>query len=107
MTFDEDVPTEVVVLAMATAHYRWVIVRYKSGRHEFFDYMDINHHLVTKSQRMSKGRGRETLASAMKAMSSMPVGKLANCSRYSSFEPVDEDTAFSDILRLLAGQDGR
>ena len=31
---------------MSEAHYRWVVIHHVSGRHSFFDYMDICHLVV-------------------------------------------------------------
>jgi len=100
MIFDENTPMLDVVRVMIEMHFRWVVVRYRSGRHEFFDYMDINHRLVTVSQKLERG---SRLASAMSTLSSMPVGVFANCSGYSKFVPVGASTPLRDILQLISG----
>uniref|UniRef100_A0A7S1PJ99 CBS domain-containing protein n=1 Tax=Alexandrium catenella TaxID=2925 RepID=A0A7S1PJ99_ALECA len=100
LTFDEDTPVHEVVRVMIRKHFRWVVVRYRSGRYEFFDYMDINHRLVMMSKRMDSG---SRLASAMMAVRSMAVGSIANCSGYCKFVPVGPSTCLRDILKLICG----
>ena len=44
MIFDEDMLVLDVVKRMWEAHFRWVIIRYKSGHHKIFDYIISNMH---------------------------------------------------------------
>jgi len=94
--FNEDVPTCDVVHAMSQAHYHWVIVRYHDGKHQFFDYMDINHQLVSASS-LSCG-----ITDMMAQIMSMPVGAIANCSGHSTFVKMSVNEPLSKVLQLIA-----
>ncbi|CAE8641559.1 unnamed protein product [Polarella glacialis] len=96
MLFAEDTPVREVVGAMSASHFRWAVIRFRSGRHEFFDYMDISNHIV-------KLMGSSSLVTeAVEQIGSTSVGVLANCSGYSYFMPKSDSTPLKDILELLA-----
>ena len=82
---------------MSATNQAWVLVRFENGSHQFFDYMDFNHKLISMSQKMTS---TSTLSDVVERMSSMPVGALANCSGYCSFKSLSADAPVSDFLRL-------
>jgi len=106
--FGEHVKVRDIVEAMSHGHHRWAIVTYSGGRQAFFDYMDINHQLVTLSGAgagpRSAGRspcGRSA-SEAMAKIVDMPVGALANCSGHCPFVPMRLNTPLRHILRIIA-----
>jgi len=119
LTFSEDCTVKEVVEAMSENHQRWVVVQYKNGRREFFDYMDINHFLVE----LQSGNGDNMPAAAgewddienvtsgfdrqasdvMGTVMAMPVGKLANCSEHCAFVPMQETCALRAVLNTITG----
>eukprot|EP00928_Gymnodinium_smaydae_P048071 TRINITY_DN32119_c0_g1_i1.p1 TRINITY_DN32119_c0_g1~~TRINITY_DN32119_c0_g1_i1.p1 ORF type:complete len:1183 (-),score=171.06 TRINITY_DN32119_c0_g1_i1:108-3656(-) len=102
--FDESISVLEVVQTMAEGHYRWVIVRYRSGKHAFFDYMDVNRQLLHNSDQLRSRAGVGQASRALATVSSMPVGAVANCSGHSLYRAASVDTPLSDILRLISGQ---
>lgn len=97
MVFPEDQPVCDVVRCMSKYHFRWVVVQFRSGRKEFFDYMDLCHEIVTRAN----SRGRITSDQA-KQISRMSVGVLANCSGYSAFVPTAVTSSLKSVLQLLS-----
>eukprot|EP00747_Dinoflagellata_sp_TGD_P125015 gnl/TRDRNA2_/TRDRNA2_174094_c0_seq1.p1 gnl/TRDRNA2_/TRDRNA2_174094_c0~~gnl/TRDRNA2_/TRDRNA2_174094_c0_seq1.p1 ORF type:complete len:1105 (+),score=166.55 gnl/TRDRNA2_/TRDRNA2_174094_c0_seq1:277-3315(+) len=99
MIFSEEMPVMDVVRAMFAAHYRWVLVRYRSGKHgkyAFFDYVDINYQLVLMIRRNS--RSCACLSDAMAKVCRMSVGSIANSSGHAPFVPAFTNTPLGDIL---------
>jgi len=92
--FTEDMSVLEVVRAMSEKHLRWVIIKYLNGNQSFFDYMDINHFVVTSKEKPSV---------VMAKVASMPVGEVANCSGHAAFVPVDLNTPLRKILQLVSG----
>eukprot|EP00928_Gymnodinium_smaydae_P021964 TRINITY_DN18604_c0_g2_i1.p1 TRINITY_DN18604_c0_g2~~TRINITY_DN18604_c0_g2_i1.p1 ORF type:complete len:1227 (-),score=308.73 TRINITY_DN18604_c0_g2_i1:43-3723(-) len=97
MIFSEAEAVRDVVFAMNAHHFRWVVVRFNSGRHEFFDYMDLCHKIVT-----TVGQRSVRLAGAVADIGSLPVGLLANCSGYSAFIATPETASLQSVLTLLS-----
>lgn len=97
MIFDERRTLREVVQVMTEKHFRWVIVRYRSGRDEFFDYMDICH-MITKLAVSNSG---SLLKAAVAQLCNMAVGALANCSGYSAFVSLKDDAPFGTLLEFL------
>jgi len=102
MVFLEDEPVSEVVRSMTCNHFRWVVVQFRSGRQEFFDYMDLCHEIVKKAD----GHGR-IAANQVTQICRMSVGVLANCSGYSSFVPTSVMTPLKQILEMLGRGGGR
>lgn len=102
MVFPEDEPVSEVVRSMTCNHFRWVVVQFRSGRQEFFDYMDLCHEIVKKAD------GHQRIAACQVAqICRMSVGVLANCSGYSSFVPTSVMTPLKKILEMLGRGEGR
>eukprot|EP00931_Biecheleriopsis_adriatica_P038768 TRINITY_DN22165_c0_g1_i4.p1 TRINITY_DN22165_c0_g1~~TRINITY_DN22165_c0_g1_i4.p1 ORF type:complete len:521 (-),score=79.33 TRINITY_DN22165_c0_g1_i4:50-1612(-) len=101
MVFEEHVKVMDVLQAMSNAPtgHRFVIVNYRDGRQEFFDFMDVIHHVVKKSE----GKGDAVVSALMEDLASMDVGAIANCSGFSAFVPVHADTPIRNVLKLIAG----
>lgn len=95
--YEESTAVSDVVRAMNSAHLRWVIVKYRNGNQSFFDYMDVNHFVMT-----SKEKPSVVLAKASK----MPVGALANCSGHAEFVATDPNTPLNTVLRRISGCGG-
>ncbi|CAJ1395370.1 unnamed protein product [Effrenium voratum] len=93
MVFLEDDSVSKVVHSMNVNHLRWVVVQFRSGRREFFDYMDLCHEIVK--------RCRGHVDASVKEIGRMKVGALANCSGYSTFVPTSVMTPLSKVLQLL------
>lgn len=99
MVFFEDEPVFSVVRQMTIHHFRWVVVQFRSGRQEFFDYMDLCHEIVRRAN------GRE-IAANLSQICRMSVGVLANCSGYSYFMPTSITTPLKQILDMLGRSGG-
>ncbi|CAJ1442403.1 unnamed protein product [Effrenium voratum] len=97
LEFDESEEVRQVVSVMARHHRRWALVRYKDGRRQFFDYMDINHKLL---QDAPFGSVAESMSRICKAN----VGTIANCSQFCEYVPANVATPLRDVILLIAGK---
>jgi len=100
--FHQDTKVLAVVRAMNQGHQRWVIVRYDSGRHAFFDYMDINRKLLQMSNTKRDIVSGNNPSDVMSQVISMSVGSLANCSGHSAYFPASDQTPLSEILHRIS-----
>jgi len=100
--FHQDTKVLAVVRAMSQGHQRWVIVRYDSGRHAFFDYMDINRKLLQMSNTKRDIVSGNNPSDVMLRVISMSVGSLANCSGHSAYFPASDQTPLSEILHRIS-----
>lgn len=99
MTFEEDQPVREVVEAMNTHHLRWAVVRFRSGRREFFDYLDVCHQILAFANRNGGSIGEPEQMS--EHIGRMSVGVLANCSGYSMFVPTSDRTSLERIMEMI------
>jgi len=97
--FTEGERVQDVVKTMTGEHHRWAVVRFRDGRHAFFDYMDVNRELV---QLCDRARDGERPSAFLAALAAKTVGEIANRSGFSAFVPCVASTPLRRVLKLLS-----
>lgn len=98
--FDDNVSVGQLVQDMYHARFRWVVIRFKSGKHAFFDYMDVNRWLLKTARKQDASKF--CTGSAIARISRMPVGALANCSGHSSYVPMTTNTPLREVIEFIS-----